>query len=79
MLIRSSRRAAFSLTEALIAIFCVAIGLMGILVLFPIGALQMAQSIKDDRSAQANHHATTRMRQFWHDEVLNPKGPVAFE
>jgi hypothetical protein len=74
MLIRSSRRAAFSLTEALIAIFCVAIGLMGILVLFPIGALQMAQSIKDDRSAQANHHATTRMRQSWRDEVL--KQPV---
>ncbi len=75
MLIRSSRRAGFSLTEALIAIFCVAIGLMGILVLFPIGALQMAQSIKDDRSAQANHHGSTRMRQFWRDEVFKPPVP----
>jgi hypothetical protein len=41
------------LTEVLVAIFVMAIGLLALLTLFPIGALSMAQAIKDDRTAHA--------------------------
>ena len=32
--------------------FILAIGLMGVLALFPMGVLQMAQAVKDERTAQ---------------------------
>jgi hypothetical protein len=37
----------------LAAIFIMGVGLLALLVLFPLGALEMAQVIKDDRAAQA--------------------------
>lgn len=48
------QRSGTTLTEVLIAVFVVGIGLLSILTLFPLGALSMAQAIKDDRCAQAN-------------------------
>src|SRR5207245_5291547 len=51
-----SRRAA-TLTEVLVAIFIVGIGLLALLSLFPLGALSMAQAIKDDRTAHAANNA----------------------
>src|SRR5262245_30182545 len=45
------RRDAFSLTEVLVAIFVLALGLMALLTLFPLGALTMGQAIQDDRAA----------------------------
>jgi hypothetical protein len=39
--------------EVLVAIFIMAIGLLALLALFPLGALTMAQAIKDSRSAQS--------------------------
>lgn len=49
----SSRRHGITLLEVLAAIFIIGIGLLALLTLFPIGALQMAQAIKDDRAGQA--------------------------
>jgi hypothetical protein len=46
-------RPAATLTEVLVAIFVMGIGLLALLSLFPLGALSMAQAIKDDRTAQA--------------------------
>jgi hypothetical protein len=56
------RRTGTTLSEVLIAIFVLAIGLMGVLSLFPLGAMSMAQAIKDDRCAQVNKDASTLAR-----------------
>lgn len=42
-----------TLTEVLVAIFIMGIGLLSLLTLFPLGALQMAQAIHDDRCTHA--------------------------
>ena len=51
------RRSAATLVEVLVAIFVTAIGLLALLALFPLGALTMAQAIKDDRTAHAAGNA----------------------
>jgi hypothetical protein len=51
------RRVAVTLIEALMAIFVMAIGLLALLTLFPLGAVQMAQALKDDRTAQTGINA----------------------
>lgn len=47
------RRSAATLLEVLVAIFIMGIGLIALLVLFPLGALTMAQAIQRDRAAHA--------------------------
>jgi hypothetical protein len=51
------RRDATTLVEVLVAIFVMALGLLTLLTLFPLGALSMAQAIRDDRTAQAAANA----------------------
>lgn len=51
------RRQGVTLTEVLVAIFVMGIGLLSLLVLFPLGALNMAQAIKDERVASAVDNA----------------------
>jgi hypothetical protein len=46
------RRTGITLMETLVAIFVMALGLLALLTLFPLGALNMAQALKDDRCAQ---------------------------
>jgi hypothetical protein len=48
---RPERRAGITLLEVLVAIFITGVGLLALLKLFPLGALEMAQAIKDDRTA----------------------------
>lgn len=50
---RGTERKAATLIEVLVAIFIMAIGLLALLVLFPLGALRMSQAIQDERSANA--------------------------
>jgi hypothetical protein len=50
-------RSAATLVEVLVAIFVTGIGLLALLALFPLGALTMAQAIKDDRTASAAKNA----------------------
>jgi type II secretory pathway pseudopilin PulG len=52
-----TRRSGFTLIEALMAVFVMAIGLLALLTLFPLGAMQMQKAIKDQRSAEAAHNA----------------------
>ncbi|MCS6850726.1 MAG: prepilin-type N-terminal cleavage/methylation domain-containing protein [Gemmataceae bacterium] len=52
-----TRRPGVSLTEVLVALFVMAIGMMGLLTLFPLGALTMAQAIRDDRCAHIARNA----------------------
>lgn len=51
------RRPGMTLVEVLVAIFVAGIGMLGLLVLFPLGALSMAQAIRDDRAGQAAQQA----------------------
>src|SRR5947209_4233081 len=48
-----NRRPATTLIEVLVAIFIMGIGMLALLTLFPLGALSMAQAIRDDRIASA--------------------------
>jgi hypothetical protein len=57
-----TRRAGVTLVEVLVAIFITGIGLMSLLVLFPLGALNMAQAIKDQRAADASRIADSLAR-----------------
>jgi hypothetical protein len=51
-------RPAITLVEVLIAIFVMGIGMLALLVLFPLGALSIARALQDDRAAQAAANAT---------------------
>jgi prepilin-type N-terminal cleavage/methylation domain-containing protein len=50
---RRGGRAGVTLLEVLVTIFIMAIGMLSLLVLFPLGALEMARALKDDRCASA--------------------------
>jgi hypothetical protein len=65
-------RKGVSLIEALMAIFVTAIGLLSLLVLFPVGAFRMAQAITDDRSAHlaSNMFALVQAHNF-RDDATN--------
>src|SRR6516165_2178436 len=53
-----NQRGAATLVEVLVAIFIMAIGMITLLTLFPLGLLSMAQAIKDDRTGHAAANAT---------------------
>ena len=59
-----TRRPAITLIEALMAIFVMAIGLLALLTLFPLGAVQMAHVLKDDRTAQTASNAAALFKAF---------------
>jgi prepilin-type N-terminal cleavage/methylation domain-containing protein len=58
------RRTGVTLIEVLIAIFIMSIGLLALLALFPLGAVNMAQAIKDTRTAHAAADAAANMKSF---------------
>jgi hypothetical protein len=64
-MIKTKNRPAVTLTEVLIAIFLMGIGLMAILSLFPLGASQMAQALQDQRAAEAATMAAGYARVIW--------------
>ena len=51
------RRDGVTLMEVLVAIFIMGIGMLAMLVLFPLGVLRMAQAIQDERCSQAGKMA----------------------
>ena len=51
------RRGGLTLIEVLVSIFIMAIGILALLKLFPLGALRMDQAIKDERCAEAGMQA----------------------
>ena len=68
----SRQRGGTTLVEVLVAIFIMAIGLMTLLTLFPLGALSMAQAIQDSRAGQAaaNAAALAEAKQIRHDDKV---------
>jgi hypothetical protein len=59
-----TRRSGITLIEALMAIFVMAIGLLALLTLFPLGAVQMAQALKDERTAETANNAVALWKAF---------------
>jgi hypothetical protein len=55
-------RAGLTLVEVLAAIFLMGIGLLALLTLFPLGALNMARAVRDDRAANAGANAAALAR-----------------
>src|SRR5262249_37061662 len=51
------KRPAATLVEVLVALFVTSVGLLAILALFPLGALNMYQAIKDSRCSLASANA----------------------
>jgi hypothetical protein len=67
-------RPAVTLIEVLMAIFVMGLGMLALLVLFPLGALSVAQALRDDRAAQAaaNASAMANAMDIRHDpDVMN--------
>src|SRR3954469_13698210 len=58
-----------TLIEVLIAIFIMALGLIALLTLFPIGAVQMARAIQDERAAQVAANGASYFRWYWKNMV----------
>jgi hypothetical protein len=70
MTTRRHHRPGVTLTEVLVALFVMAVGMIALLVMFPLGAQQIAQAIKDERSAQAANNADTLLRDHWRQNVV---------
>ena len=70
MNIRTARRTGVTLTEVLVALFVMALGMLALLTLFPLGAMQIGQALKDDRTAQCALEADAYMRIYWQHEVV---------
>lgn len=60
-----TKRRGVSLVEALVALFVAALGMTALLTLFPLGALQMGQALKDGRCAQSAQEADSLIRWYW--------------
>ena len=65
-----TQRPGVSLTEVLVALFIMALGTLAILTLFPLGAYNMGQALKDDRTAQCAIQADALMRSYWQTNVV---------
>lgn len=69
-----TRRPGLSLTEVLVALFLMAIGVIGVLTMFPVGAVQMGMALKDQRCAEAATQADAYIRWYWRHEIVEKQG-----
>jgi Tfp pilus assembly protein PilV len=58
----ATRQTGATLVEVLVAIFAMAVGLLALLQLFPVGALEMARAINDDRTGAVAAEASALSR-----------------
>ncbi len=69
-----TRRPGLSLIEVLTALFIMGIGAIAILTLFPLGAINMANANRDDRSSLAAFGADNYFRTYWKTEIVEKGG-----
>lgn len=67
-----ARRPGVTLTEALIAVGIMSIGLLALMTFFPLAAVQMARSFKDDRTGTLAANADNLMRSLWREMWYDP-------
>ena len=65
------RRAGLTLTEVLVTLGILALGILAILTLFPLAASQMAIAVRENRSAQAALAADSFFRAYWKTEIVD--------
>ena len=68
-----SRRDGITLVEVLVTIFIMGIGLLAILTLFPLAALNMVRAVRDDRSGQCAQSMDGFFRAYW-KEIVETQG-----
>lgn len=66
----AARRPGLSLLEVIVALFVMALGMISLLTLFPLGAIQMGQALRDARAAETCSQADTLTRLWWQAEVV---------
>jgi prepilin-type N-terminal cleavage/methylation domain-containing protein len=66
------RRNGFSLVEVLVAMFIMGLGVISILTLFPLGAANMANAVREERSAQLAASADGYLRAYWKTRIIEP-------
>jgi hypothetical protein len=71
-----NRRHGITLTEVLVTMFVLAIGLLALLTLFPLAALNMAQAIQDDRVGHIGANARSVLDMYWDMRPSNDAGPT---
>jgi prepilin-type N-terminal cleavage/methylation domain-containing protein len=81
MLLSNRSRRGFSLTEVIVALFIMALGIISLLTLFPLGAVQMGKALRDDRSQTTAVIADGKMRLLWEHEFktipfVTPNPPI---
>jgi prepilin-type N-terminal cleavage/methylation domain-containing protein len=69
-----TRRPGLTLVEVLTAIFIVGLGAVAILTLFPHGAAQFGNAVKDSRCAECAFNAEAYMRTYWKTEIVEKAG-----
>lgn len=69
-------RRGLTLVEALVAMFVAALAMISLLALFPLGALQMAQALKDARCTETATNAEALLRDHWRSHVVEPLPPL---
>lgn len=69
---KTPRRSGVTLTEALIAVGIMSIGLLALMTFFPLAAVQMARSFKDDRTGTLAANADNLFRTVWREMWYNP-------
>lgn len=79
MIYRTPGRPGVTLIEVLVSIFIMGIGMLALLVLFPLGAIQMGRALRNDRasSAAALADAIALTQDIRHDPVVLSDATVA--
>lgn len=73
---RNNTRQAVTLMEVLVAIFILSIGMVSVMAFFPIGALNMVRSVRDQRTAQLAVNSNTMLHTWWKDCWLGSDGLI---
>ena len=76
------RRAGLTLMEVLVSLAILAFGLLAIMTLFPLSAIQMGRAVRDDRSYLAARNADGMFRAYWKAEIVERAGagdPALFD
>ncbi len=69
-----TRRPGMTMTEVMVTIFVVAIGLAGVMSMFPFAAKQMSDALISDRSTSLAISTDGLVRGYWQDKVVENNG-----
>jgi hypothetical protein len=78
MILRKTHRPGVTLMEVLIATGILAIGMLAIMSLFPIGATSMARAINQTRAADQGANSDVILRHYWKKAWLNPNDGTVY-